>query len=77
MNNKEKTKNFTEGEFDQKVSNSIHDINIRSKLKYINKKYNEWCDNNIIHLKYMYNLSNLDCEFNSFCIYVFNNSEIV
>ena len=67
---------FDEDKFDRKVAQSIYNIHTKVKKKMVEKTYNKWCDDNMEHLKKLYDLSGLDFEFDEFCSYVFNNSEI-
>lgn len=68
---------FDEDKFDRKVAQSISNIHATVKRKRIEKAYNKWCDDNLEHLERLYNLSGLGNEFDEFCNYVFNNSEIL
>ena len=68
---------FNEDEFDRKVAQRICNIHINIKRKIIVKTYNKWYNDNVEHLKRLHDLSCLDSEFDVFCSYVFNNSEIL
>lgn len=64
---------FNEENFDEMVAESITDIhhNIRQKNQY--KKFNKWFENNFTYLNDMYDLAEIYCEFEEFCMYVYNN----
>ena len=68
-------KKFDVEAFDQKVAESISKIH-RDTYRYrTEQKYKEWSTNNLEHLEEMYNLSELDCDFNAFCSFVYSNSD--
>lgn len=65
---------FNETEFDQKVSKIIYDIHLHTRNRYNEIIYNKWCTENEDYLLELYDLSGLDCGFDIFCNYVFDNS---
>ncbi len=67
-------KKFDVDAFDRKVAASIFRYHVESGEKTMENKYNKWCDKNIEHLEYMYELSGLPCDFDTFCLFTFNNS---
>ena len=65
------TKKFDVEAFDREVVESISKIHRDAYRRKEEQKYEEWCVNNLEHLDEMYNLSELDCDFNTFCSFVY------
>lgn len=72
MKGKEK---FDVVEFDRKVCQITYDIHYKARDRKFETEYNKWVNQNINHLETMYDLSELECEFEDFCIWVFHNSD--
>ena len=75
MKNMKGKKKFNEAEFDRKVCQITYNIHNKAKITKSDSDYNKWVNQNIEHLENMYGLSELDCEFEDFCNWVFCNSD--
>ena len=62
---------FNEEEFDYKVAQIISKIHKKNKPN----KFNEWVNNNLSHLEYLYELADIDIDQQVFYSYVYDNSE--
>jgi len=68
--------NFDEDEFDRNLCCSVYNIHKRAKINNNNKKFKKWLSNNLDHLKNLFVLSELNnCDFKTFCSFVYINSE--
>lgn len=68
-------KKFDEAEFDRKVCQITYNIHNRSKVAKLESEYDKWMKLNIEHLENMYNSSEINCDFNDFCNWVYSNSD--
>ncbi len=66
--------NFDEDMFDLGVARSITNIHRKSALNEKNRNFKKWANENLNYLDDMYDLSGLDCDFESFICYVFMDS---
>ena len=66
----DKTK-YDEDSFDERVAESISGSLSYIRYKKKNDEYKRWCYANLDELKNMYSVSELNCDFNDFCSYVF------
>lgn len=73
-NNIKHKKKFDEAEFDRKVCQITYNIHNKVKSTKMDLDYNKWFNQNIEHLENMYNLSELECDFEDFCNWVYSNS---
>ncbi len=69
------TKKFDVEAFDQKVAESVYKIHRDVYRHKAEQNYEEWCVNNLEHLDEMYNISELVCDFNTFCSFVYYHSD--
>ncbi len=73
------TKNtFDMDEFDLKVASDINNIHMITRMNAYKQRYFRWRDENLFHLETMYSLE-FDPEmvdFDDFCYYVFENSDM-
>lgn len=68
------TLKFDVNTFDRKVGNIIARFE-NKRLQNIDQcRYNEWINEYLIHLENIYDLSNLDIDFEDFCNYIYINS---
>ena len=71
-----KKEEFNPLEFNEKVISVVKKIHRDDRVKTIERTYNNWYNKNEKHLINMYNISGLSCDFQHFCDYVFDNSEV-
>lgn len=69
-------KTFDEDSFDERVASDISDIHSYSGYGMRNRRYKKWCIANLEDLKSMYLLSEMECEFNLFCSFVYQSGSI-
>ncbi len=67
---------FDEDAFDESVALDISDIHRYSGYEGRNRRYKKWCIANLEDLKAMYLLSEMECDFNCFCSFVYQSGSI-
>ena len=73
---KEIKERFNEDMFDLNVSKEITSIHSSAKIKTDERKYEKWLSVHLEHLENMYRLTGLSCDYEDFCNYVFDNSDV-
>lgn len=72
------TKEFNVDEFDIKAASEIYNIHQTIRMNAYKQKYFKWLNEHLYHLERMYQLD-IDpnkVDFDDFCYYVFENSDI-
>lgn len=72
----ESKQTFDVDAFDRKVAQNIQEIHYTIRKKFENNKFMIWYNNHHEDLQVMYEMSGLSCDFETFCDYIFKNSEL-
>ena len=67
---------FNVDKFDKNVCIITYNIHRKIRTEQQDKMFANWCDDNRVHLEELYSLSELECDLNTFCNYVFTNSDM-
>ena len=70
-----KAKKFDEAAFDRKVCEITYMIHRKARSISHDNTFDKWLDQNINHVVKLYEISELECDFNDFCKWVFDNSQ--